>query len=371
MTTGIGIIGCGTISGAYLRTLTGAPGVRVAAVADLDPARARAQADAFGIADAVDPATLLAREDVELIVDLTVPAAHFAVNRLALEAGKAVYSEKPLSASAAEARALLALARERGLALGGAPDTFLGAGLQTARAALDEGAIGRPFAAVAHMVTRGPESWHPDPGFLYQPGAGPLLDMGPYYVTTLVSLFGPVASVIADGSRTWPSRTIGSGALAGRTVPVAVDTHVTVLLRFVSGAVATLLTTFDVTASDLPRFEVFGEEGTLALPDPNVFAGPVRVRTARDAPWHEVAQVPGFTGNARGIGALELRLATATGRPPRASGELASHVLDVLEGALTAARSGRRVAIDSRPPRPAALTTEELHALGWTPEVPA
>ena len=371
MTTGIGIIGCGTISGAYLRTLTGAPGVRVAAVADLDPARARAQADAFGIADAVDPATLLAREDVELIVDLTVPAAHFAVNRLALEAGKAVYSEKPLSASAAEARALLALARERGLALGGAPDTFLGAGMQTARAALDAGVIGRPFAAVAHMVTRGPESWHPDPGFFYQPGAGPLLDMGPYYVTTMVSLFGPVASVIADGARTWPTRTIGSGALAGRTVPVAVDTHVTVLLRFESGAVATLLTTFDVSASDLPRIEVFGEEGTLALPDPNVFAGPVRVRTARDAPWRDVAQVPGFTGNARGIGALDLRLATATGRPPRASGELASHVLDVLEGALTAVRSGQRVAIDSRPPRPAALTTEELHALGWTPEVPA
>jgi predicted dehydrogenase len=371
MTTAIGIIGCGTISSAYLRTLTRAPGVRVAAVADLDPVRARAQAEAFGVPDAVDPAALLAREDLELIVDLAIPAAHFDLNRAALEAGKAVYSEKPLSASAAEARTLLALARDRGLALGGAPDTFLGSGLQTARAALDDGAIGRPFAAVAHMVTRGPESWHPDPGFLFQPGAGPLLDMGPYYVTALVSLLGPVASVIADASRTWPARTIGSGPLAGRTVPVAVDTHVTVLLRFASGAVATLLTTFDVTASDLPRFEVFGEEGTLALPDPNVFGGPVRVRTTRDASWGEVTQVPGFGGNARGIGALELGLATAAGRPPRASGELASHVLDVLEGALTAARSGQRVAIDSRPPRPAALTTEELDALGWTPEVPA
>ncbi len=371
MTTGIGIIGCGTISSAYLRTLARAPGVRVSAVADLDLARARAQAEAFGIADAVGPAALIAREDVDLIVDLTIPAAHYEVNRLALEAGKAVYSEKPLSASAAEARALLVLARERGLALGGAPDTFLGAGLQTARAALDEGVIGRPFAAVAHMVTRGPESWHPDPGFLFQPGAGPLLDMGPYYVTTMVSLFGPVASVIADGSRTWPARTIGSGPLAGQSVPVAVDSHVTVLLRFVSGAVATLLTTFDVSASDLPRFEVFGEEGTLSLPDPNVFAGPVRLRNERDAPWREVPQVPGFGGNARGIGALELRLAAAAGRPPRASGELASHVLDVLEGALTAVRSGQRVAIDSRPPRPAALTTEELQALGWTPEVPA
>jgi len=371
MDTAIGIIGCGTISSAYLRTLTKTPGVRVAAVADLDLARARAQARGFDIPDAVGPTALLAREDLELIVDLTIPAAHFDINRLALEAGKAVYSEKPLAASAAEARTLVALAHARGLALGGAPDTFLGSGLQTARAALDDGAIGRPFAAVAHMISRGPESWHPDPGFLYQPGAGPLLDMGPYYVTALVSLLGPIASVIADGSRTWPVRTIGSGPLAGRTVPVDVDTHVTVLLRFVSGAVATLLTTFDVTASDLPRFEVFGEEGTLALPDPNTFAGPVRLRHEGDVAWREVAPVPGFGGDARGIGALELRLATAAGRPPRASGELASHVLDVLEGALTAIRSGQRVAIDSRPPRPAALTIEELPALGWTPEVPA
>jgi predicted dehydrogenase len=371
MTTGIGIIGCGTISGAYLRTLTRAPGVHVVALADLDLARARAQAAAFGIADAVDPAALLARDDVELVVDLTIPAAHFEINRLGLEAGKAVYSEKPLSASAADARALLALARERGLALGGAPDTFLGAGLQTARAALDEGTIGRPFAAVAHMVSNGPERWHPDPHFLYQYGAGPLLDMGPYYVTAMVSLFGPVASVIADAHRTWPERTVGSGPRAGETFPVEMDTHVTVLLRFASGVTATLLTTFDVAASDLPRFEVFGEEGTLALPDPNTFAGPVRRRSANDGAWHEVPPVPGFGGNARGIGALELRLANAAGRPPRASGDLASHVLDVLEAALTAVRSGQRVGIDSRPSRPAPLTTEELHALGWTPEVPA
>ena len=371
MTTGIGIIGCGTISGAYLRTLTRAPGVRLAAVADLDLARARVQADAFGVPHALEPDALLAHDDVALVVDLTIPGAHFDVNRQALEAGKDVYSEKPLSATAAEARALVALARDRGVALGGAPDTFLGAGLQTARAALDQGVVGRPFAAVAHMVSSGPERWHHDPRFLYQTGAGPLLDMGPYYVTAMVSLFGPVASVIADAHRTWPERTIGSGPRAGQTFPVEMDTHVTALLRFASGVTATLLTTFDVAASDLPRFEVFGEEGTLSLPDPNVFAGPVRVRTESKGAWREVPQVPGFGGNARGLGALELRLATAAGRPPRASGELASHVLDVLEGALTAARSGQRVAIDSRPPRPAALTTEELAALGWTPEVSA
>jgi predicted dehydrogenase len=371
MTTGIGIIGCGTISSAYLRTLTQAPDARVVAVADLDPTRARRQADAFDVPHALDPDALLAHDDVELVIDLTVPSAHYRVNRQALEAGKAVYSEKPLAATAAEAHALVALAKERGLALGGAPDTFLGAGLQTARAALDHGAIGRPFAAVAHMVSSGPERWHPDPGFFYQPGAGPLLDMGPYYVTTMVSLFGPVASVTADGARTRAERTIGSGPLAGQTFPVAVETHLTLLLRFASGVLATLLTTFDVAASDLPRFEVFGESGTLSMPDPNTFGGPVRRRTGSDEAWQDLPLVPGFAHNARGIGALEMRLATAEGRPARASGELAAHVLDVLEGALTAMRTGRRIDVDSRPPRPAALTRDDLAALGWTMEVAA
>jgi len=366
MTTGIGIVGCGTISSAYLRTLTRAPDVRVVAVADLDPARAQAQADAFGVPLALDLPTLLDHDDVELVVDLTIPSAHFDVNRRALEAGKAVYSEKPLAAGAVEARALVDLADRLGRPLGGAPDTFLGAGMQTAIVALTEQSIGRPFAAVAHMVSRGPERWHHDPGFFYQPGAGPLLDMGPYYVTALVALFGPVASVSAEGGRTWPERVIATGPRAGDRLPVDVDTHVTVLLRFESGVLATLLTTFDVVASDLPRFEVFGEHGTLALPDPNTFAGPVRLRTALDAPWREVPLVPGFTTDARGVGALELRLATATGRLPRASGALAAHVLDVLDGALDAMRRGQRVAIESRPPRPEPLGVDELELLGWT-----
>lgn len=364
--TGIGIIGCGNISGAYLRTLTKAPGVRVVAVADLDLERARAQAQAFGVPLALAPATLLERDDVDLVVDLTIPAAHHAVNRMALEAHKAVYSEKPMAATAAEARSLLALADANGVPLGGAPDTFLGVGLQTARAALDADAIGRPVAAVAHMISRGPERWHPDPAFFFQPGAGPLHDMGPYYVTALVSLLGPVASVTAEGGRAWTERTIGSGPRAGQRVPVAVETHVSAVLRFASGTLATLLVTFDVTASDLPRIELFGEHGTLSLGDPNTFVGPVRVRTAADGAWSEVAAVPGFAGNARGLGALELLQAVACGRTPRASGALASHVLDVLDGALTAMREGRRVAIESRPGRPEPLRPEELPALGWT-----
>ena len=371
MDIGIGVIGCGTIASAYLKTLTAAKGARVVALADLDVARAQALAATFAVPHAMAPDALIARRDVDLVVDLTIPAAHYDVNRRALEAGKSVYSEKPLAATAAEARSLVDLAAGLGLPLGGAPDTFLGSGFQTARAALDEGAIGRPFGAVAHMVSNGPERWHPSPDFLYQKGAGPLLDMGPYYVTALVALFGPVASVVADGGRTWPERTIASGPRAGARFAVEVDTHVTLLLRFASGATATLLTSFDVQASELPRFEVFGEGGTLALPDPNGFAGPVRRRTADDDAWRAVAPVPGFGGNARGVGALELAFAHRAGRAPRASGALAAHVLDVLEGGLTALRSGARVVIASRVDRPAPLSSAELAELGWTQEVAA
>jgi predicted dehydrogenase len=371
MSVGIGIIGTGTIFPAYARTLANAPDVKLVAVADLDETRARARAEAFGVPHASAPEALLERDDIELVIDLTVPSAHFDVNRRALAAGKHVYSEKPLSATAAEARSLVELAERSGLALGGAPDTFLGVGYQTAATALDDQAIGRPFAAVAHMLTDGPERWHHDPAFLYLPGAGPLLDMGPYYVSAMVSLFGPVATVSAEGGRTWPSRTIAQGPKAGQAFDVHVDTHVTLLMRFHSGVLATLLTSFDAGISDLPRFEVFGEHGTLSLPDPNTFGGPVRVRSAVDAPWHEVPAVPGFARNARGIGALELLLADRAGRTPRASGRLASHVLDVLEGGLTSMRAGRRVSVESRPERPARLTHDELAPLGWTREATA
>jgi predicted dehydrogenase len=368
-TTGIGIIGCGTIAPAYLRTLAKAPSARVIALADLDVGRARARADEFGVSVATTPDELLKRDDVGLVIDLTVPSAHHDVNRRALEAGKHVYSEKPLAASAQEARALLELAERVERQLGCAPDTFLGVGYQTARTVLDDGAIGRPIAAVAHMVTRGPERWHHDPAFFYQPGAGPLLDMGPYYVTAMVALFGPVASVSAEGGRAWPERVVETGPRAGERVTVAVDTHVTLLLRFHSGALCTLLTSFDVGVSDLPRFEVFGEDGSLSLPDPNTFGGDVRVRRSMDEPWHTVAPVPGFAGNARGLGALDLLLADRDARPARASGALASHVLDVLDGGLTSMREGKRVMIDSHVPRPDPLTHDDLDACGWRSEV--
>lgn len=365
MNAGIGLIGCGVISAAYLRTLTRAAGARVVAVADMDLARASARAEEFGVPLALGVDELLARDDIDLVIDLTVPTAHAEINRRGLEAGKSVHSEKPLTTTAAEALALVRLAEERGLSLGGAPDTFLGAGLQTTMAVLSEGLIGQPFAAVAHLVTAGPERWHPDPAFFYRDGGGPLLDLGPYHLTALVAMFGPVASVSAEAGRKFEQRTIAQGPHAGQRVPVEVPTHVTLLLRFASGFLATLLTSFDVDATELPRFEVFGSEGTLSVPDPNGFGGLLRLRRHGDAAWQEVPLRPGFTDEARGIGALELLQARATGRAPRASGELAAHVLEVMEAGLRAADEGRRVEVHSRPAKPALLGAEDLTALGW------
>jgi predicted dehydrogenase len=358
VSTRIGIIGCGTISGAYLRSLARFRGLEVVAVGDIDPARAAAKAREHGVALVLPPAALLSHPEVDLVVNLTVPGAHAELTAAALRAGKAVYSEKPLAVTAGEAAALVALAAERGLPLGCAPDTFLGVGLQSSLVALRRGLVGRPFAAAAHVVGRGPERWHHDPAFFYRAGAGPLFDMGPYYVTALVAMFGPVASVTAEATRMLAERVTATGPAAGRRF--AVDTHVTALLRFVSGESATLLASFDVAASALPRFEVFGESGTLAVPDPNTFSGPVGVRGVEDEGWREVALVPGFSGETRGLGAAEMMHATRLGRVPRASGALAAHVLEVLEAALRSAATGARVAVASRPATPAPFDPDEF-----------
>jgi predicted dehydrogenase len=356
----MGIIGCGTISAAYLRTLSRYPDVTVTALADLDGSRSAERAHEFGVPLVLGPDELLASADVDFVVNLTVPLAHAEISAAALEHGKGVYSEKPLATDASEAHALVALARERGLPLGCAPDTFLGRGLQTTLRALGDDAIGRPFAATAHVVGSGPERWHASPAFFYAPGAGPLLDMGPYYVTALVAAFGPVASVVADGVRARAERTVASGPLAGSRVPVEVDTHIATLLRFASGATATLLASFDVAASELPRLEFYGEEGSLAAPDPNTFGGPVRVRRLGEQAWRELPLLPGHEGQARGVGAIELIRAVAAGRPARASGALAAHVLEVLDAATRSAVSGERVEVTSRPLVPSPLEPGEL-----------
>lgn len=351
----VGIVGCGTISAAYLRGCATFEILDVTAVADLDRTRAEARAAEFGVERVLDVDELLNDPSIELALNLTVPSAHAAVSLAAIQAGKHVYAEKPLALDRDEGRRVVQAAEHAGVQVGCAPDTFLGGGLQTARAAIDAGAIGRPLSATAFMLSRGPESWHPDPGFLYQPGAGPLFDMGPYYLTALVSLLGPVAKVAGSATIGVEERTVGSGPRAGTTFRPSTPTHVTGLLSFASGAVGTLTTSFDVGASEHPRLEIHGSEGTLSLPDPNRFGGPVRLRLAGDDAWRELPLTHGRTENRRGLGAADLAHAVRAGRQPRASAELALHVLDVMQTILEAAEAERTLPVESRVERPAPL----------------
>ncbi len=356
--TRIGIIGCGNISGIYLANCRVLPGLELVACADLDMERARAKAAEHAVrAEAVDD--LLASPDIDLVINLTIPAVHAEVSRRALGAGKHVYTEKPLATRRADGAATLALARAKGLRVGSAPDTFLGGGLQTCRKLIDDGIIGEPVAAVAFMAGHGPEAWHPDPEFFFKPGAGPMFDMGPYYLTALVSLLGPIARVTGSVHISFPERTIGSGPKQGQKIVVETPTHVAGVLDFAGGAVATIITSFDVWAANLPRIEIYGSEGSLSVPDPNTFGGPVRIRLAGDREWRDMPLTHGYTENSRGLGVADMASAIRAGRPHRASGELAYHVLDVMAAFEEASTSGRHVAITSGPPRVAALSA------GW------
>ncbi|AKG46167.1 oxidoreductase domain protein [Streptomyces xiamenensis] len=352
----VGVIGAGAISGAYAATLKDLDGLRVAAVTDLDRARAERLAGTLpgevavaGTADA-----LLARDDVDAVLNLTLPAVHATVSLAALRAGKHVYSEKPLAARREEADVLLAESRARGLRVGCAPDTVLGTGIQTARRAVDDGEIGTPVAATAFMTTAGHERWHPDPEFYYRPGGGPLLDMGPYYLSALVHLLGPVARVAGAASRSRAERLIGSGPRAGTRFPVEVDTHVTGLLHHVGGAVTTLVMSFDIQAARLPSIEVYGTTGTLSVPDPNTFDGITSL--SRDTgEWEPLPASAGYRPGARGAGLADLADALATGRPHLASAELAAHVLDVMLTLLGAAEHGGTLPVTRATGRPDAV----------------
>jgi len=353
-----GVIGCGAISEIYLTNARRFRSFDVVACADLDAERARQRAAAFGVPRALTTDALLADPEVELVVNLTVPKAHHEISLRALDAGKSVYSEKPLAATFAQAAELAARADRGGLRLGCAPDTFLGAALQTARRLVDAGAVGRPVAATANMICRGHESWHPSPAFYYERGGGPLFDMGPYYLTALISLLGPIARVAGLARISYAERTITSAPLRGSVISVETPTHVTALLDFACGAVGTLVTTFDVTASDAPLLEVHGEEGSLSLPDPNGFDGPLRLRTRREAAWREIPLDPGAGGNARGIGIADLAQARHGGGAHRADGELALHVVDVMERVLEASEAGCHLPPRTSCRRPAPLPAD-------------
>src|SRR5438093_11346533 len=295
----VGIIGCGTISGIYLKVAPTFELLEVVACADIVVERARARAAEFGLAKAGSVDALLADPAVDLVVNLTIPAAHGQVALAAVEAGKSVYNEKPLAVDRAEARRLLERARAKGVLVGAAPDTFLGGGIQTCRKLIDDGAIGAPVAATAFFANHGHESWHPDPGFYYQPGGGPMLDMGPHYLTALVSLIGPVRRVTGSVRATFPEREIGSEPRRGQKIPVNTPTHVAGVVDFASGAIGTIITSFDVWAHSLPRIEIYGSEGSLAVPDPNTFGGPVRLRRAGEAEWREMPLTHGRIENSR------------------------------------------------------------------------
>jgi predicted dehydrogenase len=353
----VGVVGCGNISSTYLRVGPTFEALEFVACADMVEERARARAAEFNIPKAYGVADLLADPDVELVLNLTTPQAHAEIGMAALNAGKHVYNEKPLAVSRADGRRLVELARERGLLLGAAPDTFMGAGIQTVRKLIDDGAIGAPVAATAFMTNHGHESWHPDPAFYYQAGGGPMFDMGPYYLTALVSLLGPVRRVSGSARASFPERTITSKPKFGTTIAVEVPTHVTGVLDFAAGAVGTIITSFDIWAANLPRIEIYGAEGTLSVPDPNTFGGPVQIYTAAERAWREVPLTHSYAENSRSLGVADMAYALRSGRPHRASGDLAFHILDIMHAFHESSEQGRYVELASSCERPAALPT--------------
>ena len=343
--TAIAIVGCGVIAPAYAQTFAELGFVDLVACADAIPERAAALAAAHDIPRATTLDDVLADPTIDCIVNLTPPLAHTAVSDAALRAGKSVFSEKPLGVDLDEGRALVALAADLGLRLGCAPDTFLGAGLQTCRAVIADGFIGEPIAANAFFLGSGPESWHPHPDIFYRRGAGPMFDMGPYYLTTLVQLLGPARAVSAAARITHAERTIGSEPRRGERIPVEVPTHVSSAIEFASGAIATVVTSFDVQASRYRNIEIYGTEATLSVPDPNYFEGPVRVRALGDTEWREIPPRPSALPARRGIGAADMLWAIGSGRAHRASGDLALHVLEMMTASFASAERGERIAL--------------------------
>jgi len=350
----VGIIGCGNIFNAYVKGCRAFPILDLVACADIDPARAETKAAEHTL-KALTVDQLLADPGIRIVVNLTIPAAHAEVSLAAIAAGKNVHSEKPFATTRADGQRVLAAAQAKGLLAGCAPDTFMGGGLQTCRKLIDDGWIGRPVAATAFMLGHGMEHWHPNPEFFYKPGAGPMFDMGPYYLTALVSLLGPVARVTGSAQITFPERLVTSQPNFGQRIKVATPTHVAGVLDFASGAVGTLITSFDVWSHNLPRIEIYGSEGSLSVPDPNTFGGVVKVRRAGAQDWAEIPLTHGYTENMRGIGVADMAYALTTGRPHRASGALAYHVLDLMQSFLDASAAGKHIAVESTCARPAAL----------------
>ena len=350
----VGIIGCGNIFNAYVKGIRLFPILNLAACADIDRSRADAKAAEHGL-QAMTVDALLADPTIQIVVNLTIPAVHAEVSLAAIEAGKNVHSEKPFAIVRSDGQRILAAARAKGVLVGCAPDTFFGGGLQTVRKLIDDGWIGQPVAATAFMLGHGMEHWHPNPEFFYKVGGGPMFDMGPYYLTALVHLLGPVSRVTGSARISFPERLVTSQPNYGQRIKVETPTHIASVLDFASGAVGTLITSFDVWSHNLPRIEIYGSEGSLSVPDPNTFGGPVRVRRAGAQDWNEIPLTHGYIENSRGIGVADMAYALVYGRKHRASGALAYHVLDLMQSFHEASASGHHVTLESQCERPAAL----------------
>jgi predicted dehydrogenase len=363
----VGIVGCGNISGIYIQRCKDLPQLDLVAVMDLDKQRAEAAAEKAGGVDAYDSmeAMLDAHGEIEAILNLTIPKAHTEVNLAALEAGRHVYCEKPLALNREDAKKVLDAAEAKDLRVGCAPDTVLGGGHQTARKIIESGAIGKPVGATAFMMCPGHEGWHPDPEFYYQPGGGPMLDMGPYYMTDLTMLLGPIRRVTGSCQILRPERTIGSGPKAGNTITVETPDHYSGVVDFENGVIGTVIMTFASWRAELPRIEIYGTEGSLSVPDPNGFGGEVKLfKPGSDAGWETVENTFAYNENYRGLGLADLAVSVRTGRPQRITGKQAYHVLDAMLGFLDASQSGKHVELEStfeRPPlMPEGVTDGEL-----------
>ena len=355
----VAIVGCGNISGIYLENLTDIvknvnfDNVNVYAVADLIPANAQAKAEQFKVERIMTFEEMLEDENIQIIVNLTTPPLHYDISKRALLAGKHVHSEKPLSISYEQGKELVQIAEEKGLFLGCAPDTFLGGGIQTCRKIIDDGLIGEVIGANAFMMCHGHESWHPNPAFYYQVGGGPMFDMGPYYLTALVSLIGSVDSVAGMTHTSFPTRRVTSQPNYGQIVEVEVPTHVNGLLRFHNGAVGNIITSFDVWGSKLPWIEIHGTRGSIQVPDPNGFGGQVMLRQYFDNDFKPYPTTFGYTENSRGLGVWDMADCILTGRKDlRASGKLALHVLEIMEMIHVSSDNKAQVDLQTKVERP-------------------
>ncbi|RDW20625.1 Gfo/Idh/MocA family protein [Oceanobacillus chungangensis] len=327
-----GVVGCGNISEIYFKNSKRFESFDIVACADIDINLAKQRSEEFDIPKACNTEELLADSEIDLVINLTTPAVHAKIDLAALEAGKHVYGEKPLAVTREEGKKILEAAKAKGLLVGCAPDTFLGGGIQTCRKLIDDGWIGDPVSATAFMMNHGHESWHPNPNFYYQEGGGPMFDMGPYYLTALITLMGSIKRVTGSANITFPERTITSQPKYGEKIQVNTPTQINGVLDFESGAVASIITSFDTWYHHLPNIEIYGTKGSLVVPDPNRFGGPVFLRRYDQNSWSEIPLTYGYTDNSRGLGVADMAYSILRGETPRANGELAFHVLDVMHG---------------------------------------